>query len=144
MNKDKLSAILDKIEDKSEVLGGVYGLVQYPLHEGIGLFVPKVTSCLQNWKPVDPLTVINAMVADPLTWGQVTNNIMTGIGGWILAEAGGIVDPRLAKLGRIAKKIGINATIGNIVGGFLWRPAFLNNPGSSPPANAPATNGYTY
>jgi len=129
MNSNKLGSILDKIDDKAELLGGMYGATQYPLHLGFGQFVPQVMSAVRGWKPKDPLWVFNhLMLADPQKT-QFMNNIMTGFLGWGVAEFGGMIDPRIAKIGRICKKVGFNAAIFNYLAGFLWFPQ--HNPAGS-------------
>lgn len=133
MIKDKLNGILDKIEDNADGIGGLLGIMSDPMANGRGLSMQTfefMIDRISKWNIPNPIQVFHSIMAFPEAY-PVMNNIMAGLGGWALAEFGSIVDPRVAKLGRIVKKGAFSAAIGNIIGGFVWLPGHLAEPATS-------------
>jgi len=138
MIKDKLNGILDKIEDNAEGIGGLLGIASDPIHShGISIEALEfMLDRLSKWHVPDPLNTIKNMLAMPDAYPVMTN-ITAALGGWALSEFGSILDPKVAKIGRIVKKAGFASAIGNMIGAFLWLP------GSEPIAAATSTSGGT-
>lgn len=145
MIKDKLNGILDKIENNAEGIGGILGIASGPMANG-GLTIQGLEWAMDRisrWKIPDPLEVLKLEMSIPAEY-PIMNNIMAALGGWGLAEFGSILDPKIAKMGRIVKKAGFAAALGNVIGGFIWLPAVIGNPnGTTSPTASSAIGQYS-
>lgn len=132
MNGNKLSQILDKIDSNAEIIGGAFGVLGDPMGNGRGVAgsIPFMVGCLKQWHPPDPMKIFDLMMAHPQHY-HLSESVMGILAGWGIQEFGGIIDPRISKLGKITKKMSIGSLIGTTIGGFLWL-ARLNPSGVAP------------
>jgi len=129
MESDKVSTILDKVESKAGLIGGILGFMGDPMADGRGISsatLQFMMARIKGWHIPNVSHTLEIMMQYPQAY-PVFDYAMGAIGGWIMQEAGGVIDGKITAVGRIVKKMSLSALFANIASAFIWIPAV--NPG---------------
>jgi hypothetical protein len=127
MKQEFLDKILNTLEDKGDLIGAVFGVISDPIADGRGFSTQALNHMierLKKWHFVNPLTVLEVAIANPQGY-PLAEAAMGAVAGWLINEVGGIIDPKISKLGRATKNIATSFLIGNIIGANLWLPGII-------------------
>jgi len=134
LQQEFLDKILNVVDEKADLIGGALGFVSDPVADGRGLSTEAFTFMMdrvKHWKLVNPLDVIQAMFNYPQNY-PIMSSVTAAAGGWFLNEIGGVIDPKISKVGRAIKKIGVSSALGMFIGANLWLPAVMGNTSQQP------------
>ena len=140
MNLGGIDKVLSTLEKNGSLIGGAYGLFQDPLSspDPIGYMIDRIT----HWKIPDLNYIITYLLHDP-HYSAFPLGIELAIGGWLLKEIGGDIEPHLGRVGGFLQKAGVGAAIGSGIGALLWLPA--QNPHGFVSGGSPGgSRGYGY
>ena len=127
LQQEFIDKILNVVDEKADLIGGALGFVSDPIGGGRGLSTEAfnfMMTRLKGWKLTNPMDVIQTMFANPESY-PLMNSVSAAAGGWFLSEIGSVIDPKVSKVGRAIKKIGVSSALGMFIGANLWLPAIM-------------------
>ena len=141
LKQEFLDKILNIVDEKADLIGGAIGFVSDPVGSGRGLSTEAFSFMMdrvKNWKLVNPLDVVQTMFQYPNNY-PIMSSISAAAGGWFLSELGSVIDPKVSKMGRAIKKIGVSSALGMFIGANLWLPAVMGGQSQNLPGEVNLT-----
>ena len=137
MEEGIVDKIVSALEARADILGMLYGFLADPLGGGRGLAGAPgfMIDRISRWAPVHPGDVLRLVISWPHVY-PFTPGITAAIGGYILREVAGELDPKIMRLGNFLKKFGVSTAVSSIIAGFLWLPGLLAGSSSSPSSSS--------
>ena len=137
MEEGIVEKIVSTLEARADLLGALYGILADPFGGGRGLLgAPEfMMDRISKWKLVSPGEVFRLVLSWPAAYPLVPG-ITAAVGGYIIREVAGELDPKIMRLGNFIKKFGVSTAISSIIAGFLWLPAILPDGSSSSPSSS--------